>query len=67
MIIEIKPEETGGEIQIPPSKSISQRAVFAASLANGTSRITNIMLSDDIKATIEAARSFGAEIIAEPV
>ena len=66
MIIEIKPEETGGEIQIPPSKSISHRAVFAASLANGTSRITNIMLSDDIKATIEAARSFGAEIIAEP-
>lgn len=66
MIIDIKPEETGGEIRIPPSKSISHRAIFAASLANGTSRLTNVMLSEDIRATVDAARSFGAEITAEP-
>lgn len=66
MIIEIKPEETGGEILIPPSKSYSHRAVFAASLANGTSKIENIIMSNDIRASIEACKALGAEIIAEP-
>ncbi len=65
MNVEIKPEETGGEIHIPPSKSISHRAVIAASLANGTSRIDHVMLSRDIKATVEAVKMYGAEVTAE--
>lgn len=65
MITEITPEETGGEVTIPPSKSYSHRAIFAASLANGTSRLTNLILSNDIRATIEACRDLGADIEAE--
>lgn len=65
MKIEIKPEETGGDIYIPPSKSISHRAIIAASLANGTSRIDHVLLSEDVKATLEAIRLFGAEIEVE--
>lgn len=65
MNIEIKPEETGGEINVPPSKSLAHRAILAASLANGTSRIDHVQLSQDIRATIDAARAFGAQITTE--
>lgn len=65
MNIEIKPEETGGNIYIPPSKSISHRAIIAASLANGRSRIDHVLLSEDVKATLEAVKLIGAEIEAE--
>lgn len=65
MNIEIKPEETGGEIFVPPSKSISHRAIMAAALANGTSRIDHVLMSEDVRATIEAVKSFGADIAVE--
>ena len=66
MNVEIIPEETGGEVFIPPSKSVTHRAIIAASLANGTSRIDHVLLSQDIKATIEAVKAYGAEITATP-
>lgn len=51
-----------GEVNIPPSKSIAHRAVICASLSVGRSIIDNIDLSDDIRATIEGMRAFGAKI-----
>lgn len=51
-----------GTIDVPPSKSLSHRALVAASLAKGTSRISNLILSEDILATIDAMRQMGAEI-----
>ncbi|QRN84704.1 3-phosphoshikimate 1-carboxyvinyltransferase [Clostridia bacterium] len=51
-----------GTVDIPPSKSLSHRALVAASLAQGTSRISNLILSEDILATIDAMRKIGAEI-----
>ncbi len=51
-----------GSIRIPPSKSLSHRALMGAALAEGTSSISNLILSEDILATIEAMRSMGAEI-----
>jgi 3-phosphoshikimate 1-carboxyvinyltransferase len=51
-----------GGIRIPPSKSLSHRALMGAALAEGTSRISNLILSEDILATIEAMRQMGAEI-----
>jgi 3-phosphoshikimate 1-carboxyvinyltransferase len=62
MNIIIKPSKLSGEIDIPPSKSLSHRAIIAASLAEGETCIENIILSDDIIATIEAMRNFGVEI-----
>ncbi|MDM8533849.1 3-phosphoshikimate 1-carboxyvinyltransferase [Clostridiaceae bacterium HSG29] len=62
MSIEIKSKKLKGTVNIPPSKSLSHRAIIAASLSEGESIIENIILSDDIKATINAMKSFGVEI-----
>lgn len=52
-----------GDVLIPPSKSLSHRAIIAASLSEGiTSTVSNLIFSKDILATIEACRSFGATI-----
>lgn len=63
--VEITPRKLGGTIQIPPSKSISHRAVMCAALSEGRSRISNIVLSDDIHATCEAMTALGATIAYE--
>lgn len=52
-----------GSVLIPPSKSLSHRAIICASLCEqGESIIDNIMLSEDIKATISAMEALGAKI-----
>lgn len=51
-----------GEITAPPSKSVAHRVILAAALSEGTSHIKNIEYSEDIKATLKAAESFGAKI-----
>ncbi len=58
----IKPKLLKGSVKIPPSKSISHRAIITASLSKGISTIRNIDLSDDIIATIEGMRTLGASI-----
>ena len=62
MNVIIRPKKLSGEIIIPPSKSLSHRAIIAASLANGKSVISNVLFSKDIIATIEAMRACGAII-----
>ena len=62
MNVIIKPKKLSGEVIIPPSKSLSHRAIIAASLANGKSEISNVLFSKDIKATIDAMRACGANI-----
>lgn len=51
-----------GAVKIPPSKSMSHRAIMAAALANGKSTINNLIFSKDIIATIACMRNIGAEI-----
>ncbi len=61
--ITIKPSQLKGEIKAPPSKSLSHRAIICASLcSSGESLIDNVVLSEDIKATIGGMRSLGAKI-----
>lgn len=62
MNVIIKPGKLSGDVIIPPSKSLSHRAIIAASLAKGKSIISNVLYSKDIKATIGAMRACGAEI-----
>lgn len=64
--IEISPRSLSGTLSIPPSKSMSHRAIIAASLSAGRSRISNVILSQDILATIEGMRAFGAQINLAP-
>ena len=56
----------GGTATVPPSKSAAHRAVLCAALADGTSHITNIEYSKDIRATLGAAAQLGAKITEEP-
>jgi 3-phosphoshikimate 1-carboxyvinyltransferase len=51
-----------GAIVVPPSKSYTHRAVIMASLANGSSKINNALISRDTNATIAACKAIGAEI-----
>ncbi|API88219.1 3-phosphoshikimate 1-carboxyvinyltransferase [Marinilactibacillus sp. 15R] len=61
--LKVIPKKLKGTVTVPPSKSMAHRAVICASLADGRSVISNIQLSDDIKATIEGMRAFGAVIL----
>lgn len=60
--IEICPSVLSGRVDVPPSKSMSHRAVIAAALASGESEIGNVLLSEDILATMEAVRKLGAKV-----
>ena len=62
MNIVVNNSKCQGEVKIPTSKSDLHRAIFAASLAKGTSIIQNVTLSNDVNATINAFRNLGATI-----
>ncbi len=63
--LRIKSKPLNGKITSQPSKSMAHRAIICASLANGKCKIDNVVLSDDINATLGAVASLGAEIIIE--
>lgn len=48
-----------GEIFLPGSKSLSNRALLIAALACGETKITNLLVSDDIKHMLNALTSLG--------
>jgi 3-phosphoshikimate 1-carboxyvinyltransferase len=48
-----------GELTPPGDKSISHRAVILSSLAGGRSRISGLLMSEDVKATMNACRQLG--------
>ena len=62
MRVVIYPSKVSGTVKIPPSKSMSHRAIICASLAKGTSKISNIAFSEDILTTIEGMKKLGAII-----
>jgi len=56
-----KSEHLEGEVWAPPSKAYTHRMLIAALLSNGTSKISNTLVSDDTEATLRAVKAFGAE------
>jgi len=48
-----------GEVNLPGSKSFSNRALLLASLAEGTTRITNLLESDDTRHMLNALKKLG--------
>lgn len=52
-----------GQIQIPPSKSHTLRAILMSALAVGKSEIEEYLLSPDSKAMIHAVEQFGAKVV----
>ena len=51
------------KISIPGDKSISIRWVLISSLANGVSKAKNLLISEDVLATIRAIKKFGVKVI----
>lgn len=49
----IMPSEVIGKLNAPTSKNLTQRAIIAASLANGISELSNINYSNDVKCFID--------------
>lgn len=60
--MKIAKQEIDGIINAPASKSIMQRAVAAALLTEGTTRIANPSFSDDAITAIDIVKALGAEL-----
>ncbi|MDV6250630.1 3-phosphoshikimate 1-carboxyvinyltransferase [Vibrio sp. EA2] len=50
-----------GEVNLPGSKSVSNRALLLAALAKGTTRLTNLLDSDDIRHMLNALSTLGVQ------
>lgn len=50
-----------GEINLPGSKSLSNRALLVAALAKGTTKITNLLASDDTRHMLNALKQLGVQ------
>ena len=48
-----------GTVNLPGSKSVSNRALLLAALASGTTRLTNLLDSDDVKHMLNALKALG--------
>lgn len=62
MTVRIEPSVLRGTVDVPPSKSITHRALICAALAPGRSVIDNFYVSDDINRTAESLKALGADI-----
>ncbi len=58
----LKPiRKINGEVNLPGSKSLSNRALLLAALAEGTTKITNLLESDDTRHMLNALKQLGIE------
>jgi len=56
----LQPRKTArGEVTLPGSKSLSNRILLLAALASGSTRITNLLDSDDVRHMLNALRKLG--------
>ncbi|SQD76861.1 3-phosphoshikimate 1-carboxyvinyltransferase [Moritella yayanosii] len=53
--------KVSGTINLPGSKSVSNRALLLAALAKGTTRLTNLLDSDDIRHMLNALTKLGVQ------
>ncbi|EKD74133.1 MAG: hypothetical protein ACD_45C00063G0004 [uncultured bacterium] len=64
--IRITTKPIQARVKVPGSKSITNRALLIAALAEGVSEITQILVSDDTIAFIEALRQLGVMMQFDP-
>ena len=63
VIINNKIENFNKTIKVPGDKSLSIRWVLFASLAKGTSKAKNLLMSEDVIAAIQAVRKLGVKVL----
>ena len=51
-----------GELRVPGSKSITNRVLLVSALAEGTTRLHNLLKSDDTRYMGEALKALGVKI-----
>ncbi|MDE0758980.1 MAG: 3-phosphoshikimate 1-carboxyvinyltransferase, partial [Pseudomonadales bacterium] len=54
--------EISGEVRLPGSKSLSNRALLLAGLARGSTRLTNLLKSEDTQRMVDALLQLGVHI-----
>jgi 3-phosphoshikimate 1-carboxyvinyltransferase len=54
--------KVGGTVRVPGDKSISHRALMLAAVAPGTSRVTGVLDSADVRSTALVLRALGADV-----
>ena len=65
MKIQINKSIANGVVNAQPSKSYAHRLLIASCLSNNESIIENVVLSNDILATINCIKALGKEVIIE--
>jgi len=56
-------DSAAGVVQLPGSKSISNRVLLLAALSGGTTRILDLLDSDDTRVMLEALRALGCGVV----
>lgn len=56
------PRPLDGSIHVPGDKSISHRSILFSAMAEGTSRVSGVLDSEDVRSTIGAVTALGAEV-----
>ena len=51
-----------GRVELPGSKSLSNRALLLAALAHGTTQIMGLLDSDDTRVMVESLRRLGVRL-----
>lgn len=57
----IQPNMLKGTVSVPPSKSVTHRAIIAAALSGQDCVVENVVMSNDITATVGCMRALGAK------
>lgn len=63
MKVRIKKSLANGVVLPPASKSYAHRILIAAALANGETKVSGIIPSDDMKATENCLKALGADVV----
>ncbi|MDR2332570.1 MAG: bifunctional 3-phosphoshikimate 1-carboxyvinyltransferase/cytidylate kinase [Burkholderiaceae bacterium] len=55
-------ESAGGSVQLPGSKSISNRVLLLSALSEGTTEVRDLLASDDTRVMLDALRQIGCDV-----
>ena len=61
-IVSTASEALAGIVKAPPDKSISHRSVIFGAIADGVTRVSNLLEGEDVLATVTAFQQMGVEI-----